>query len=139
MVRRLSQTLGTLGTLTTLIATTAAIGCCGVALLGPAAALGAAGAAFAMLPAGWSYEALYSSLGLALVALSLGALRYRRVYPLVLAVAGSLALLAALHEAWDVDVFRLLVWGGPVALAAGAASDLWLRMRRCPWPEDQEA
>lgn len=137
MVRRLSQTLGTLGTLTTLIATTAAIGCCGVALLGPAAALGAA--AFAMLPAGWSYEALYSSLGLALVALGLGALRHRRVYPLVLAVAGSLALLAALHEAWDVGVFRLLVWGGLVALAAGAASDLWLRTRGCLWPEDQEA
>lgn len=106
---------------------------------GPGAALGAAGAAFAMLPAGWAYQALDSSLGLALVALGLGALRYRRVYPLVLAVAGSLALLAALHEAWDVKVFRLLVWGGLVALAAGAASDLWLRARVCAWPEDQEA
>lgn len=139
MVRRLSPALGTLGTLTTLIAATAAIGCCGVSLLGPAAVLGAAGAALAVLPAGWAYEALYSSLGLSLVAMGLGALRYRRVYPLVLAVAGSLALLAALHEAWDVEVFRLLVWGGLVALAAGAASDLWLRTRGCARPADQKA
>jgi hypothetical protein len=109
-----------------LLATVANLGCCGVALIGPAAALGGLAGLLAPIAARWGYEALYASLAVALVALGVNAWRRRRAYPLAIAAAGSAALLLAFHEAWEVEAFAALVVGGSLALVGGAVADLLL-------------
>lgn len=121
MSRRL---LTALGAGSSMLATLSALGCCGLGILGPAGALVAAVPVAAMIPASWAYESLYVSLGLAGATLALNARRHRRWLPLTLGLAGGSALLIALHEAWDVEVFRLLVLVGSASLLAGVISDV---------------
>jgi hypothetical protein len=75
-------------------------------------------------PTSWAYEVLYASLGLTLIALAANARRHRRGSALVAGLVGAMTLLLALHEAWDVQLFRLLVWTGAVALVAAVAFDM---------------
>lgn len=121
MVSRLAGVAGALGSQ---VAAVANLGCCGVALVSPAAALGGLAGLLAPVAARWGYEALYASLAVTLVALGVNARRRGRAYPLVIAAAGSAALLLAFHEAWDVEAFAVLVVGGSLALVGGAVADL---------------
>ena len=120
-MRRLASVAAAVGSL---VATVANLGCCGVALMGPAAALGGLAGLLAPIAARWGYEALYASLAVTLVALGVNAWRRGRAYPLVIAAAGSAALLLAFHEAWDVETFAVLVVGGSLALVGGGVADL---------------
>lgn len=126
MVSRLASVVGAAGTL---VATLANLGCCGVALLSPSAALAGIASILAPLAMRWGYEVLYISLGVTVMALGISGCRLRTAYPVIAAVAGSVALLLAFHEVWNVDVFALLVLGGSAALAGGAITDLLLRRR----------
>lgn len=123
-MRRLAGVAAAVGSL---LATVANLGCCGVALMGPAAALGGLAGLLAPIAARWGYEALYASLAVTLVALGVNAWRRRRVCPLAIAAAGSAALLLAFHEAWEVETFAGLVVGGSLALVGGAVADLLLQ------------
>lgn len=132
MVSRLAaRGLGLLPLAGTCASTLTTLGCCGVAILGPAGALVSLGGATTIVPSAWAYEALYASLGLMLLVLALNIRRHRRVAPLVLAALGAGALLLALHEAWDVGLFRILVWGGVVGLAGAGVTDLQFSARAC--------
>lgn len=129
MVSRLAGSLGALGTAGTCASTLAALGCCGPAVLGPAAALLTTGVAW--LPNAAQYEVLYASLALMLVGLVVNARRHRRRHPLSLGAVGAVALVLAFHEAWDLEVFRVLIWGGSAALIIAAIADLWSKRRAC--------
>ncbi len=124
MVRGLTSVAAAAGSL---VATVANLGCCGVALMGPAAALGGLTGLLAPVAARWGYEALYASLAVTLGALGVSAWRRGRASPLAIAAAGSGALLLAFHEAWDVETFAVLVAGGSLALVGGAVADLLLQ------------
>lgn len=69
---------------------------------------------------------LFSTTGLALGSLLLSACRHRRPWPLLLGLAAAAGLLYPFHEALDVTVFRLLVYGGAATLLAAAAWDFLL-------------
>lgn len=118
---RLSGTLGILGTAGTCASTAAALGCCSPAVLGPASALLATGVAW--LPASVQYDAFYASLALMLAGFVVSARRHHRPSPLILGVAGAVALLLALHEAWDLGAFQALICGGSGVLVMGAIVD----------------
>jgi hypothetical protein len=124
MVSRLATVAGAAGTVFTTLAN---LGCCGVALLGPAATLAGLAGVLAPPAARWGYEALYLSVAVTLVALGISGWRLGNAYPLVSAVAGSVALLLAFHEAWSVETFALLVVGGSVALVGAAITDVLLQ------------
>jgi len=124
MVSRLASVAGAAGSLVTTVAN---LGCCGVALLGPAATLAGLAGILAPVAVRWGYEALYVSLAVTLIALGINAWRLHNAYPLVSAVSGSVALLLAFHEAWSVETFALLVVGGSVALVGAAITDFLLQ------------
>lgn len=108
----MSRLVSALGAAGSVAAALAALGCCGTALLAPAGAAATVGAALGALASGWAYEALYAALGLTLLGLAAGARRHGCRWPLVGALLGAGALLAALHAAWDVTVFAGLVTAG---------------------------
>lgn len=126
MVSRLASIAGAAATLVTTVAN---LGCCGVALLGPAATLAGLAGILGPLAARWGYEALYVSLGVTLIALGTNGWRLRNPYPVMSTLAGSAALLLAFHEAWSVEAFALLVVGGGAALAGGAVTGVLLGRR----------
>jgi len=78
----------------------------------------------AWLPPSIHYEVLYASVGVTLVGLATNTIRHRRIRSLILAVVGADSLLVALHEAWDIEVFRALVGSGTLALALAAITDV---------------
>lgn len=100
------------------MAAVANLGCCGLGILAPV------GGALTPLATSWGYEVMYASLGLTLLSLGVRGWRARRPWPFVLGASGALALLAAFHEAWPVDVFATLVWGGAGALVVAVALDV---------------
>lgn len=128
-MRRLLGIAGPLGTAGTLVSTVATLSCCGPAVLGPAS--GVLAAAVAWLPGAAQYPVLYASLALTLLAVGASAGRDRCAWPVVLAVPGVLAVVLALHEAWDVGTFRALIWGGSAALVTAGLSGGWSRVRGC--------
>lgn len=136
MVSGSSARFSALGLAGTCVSTTAALGCCASSVLGPAA--GVLTALVSWLPSSIDYEVLYASVGLTVVGLTVNAIRRRRVAALSLGVVGTVALLAALHDAWDMGAFRALVWSGALALALAAIADVratvrWTgRERRAP-------
>ncbi|MBI3636896.1 MAG: MerC family mercury resistance protein [Candidatus Rokubacteria bacterium] len=128
MVRGLLARSSLPGIAGTCISATAALGCCAAGVLGPAA--GVLTPLVAWLPSSIHYEVLYASVGVTLVGLVMNAIRHRRIRSLILGVVGAGVLLVALHEAWDVEVFRALVWSGTLALALAAITDVGAMMCR---------
>ncbi|MGQ0715612.1 MAG: MerC family mercury resistance protein [Gemmatimonadaceae bacterium] len=126
---RFAGIAGLLGTAGTFASTVSTLSCCGPAVLGPASAMLTAGVAW--LPNSTQYPLLYASLALTLVAFIASAGRHRRVLPLIVGVPGAIAVVLALHDAWDVETFRTLIWVGSTALTTAGISDVWSRMRAC--------
>jgi hypothetical protein len=94
----------------------------------------------AWLPNSVQYPALYASLALTLVAFITSAGRHRRALPLIVGVPGAVAVVLALHDAWDVETFRALIWGGSASLITAGTADAWSRMRACrPGPGTERA
>lgn len=121
-------TIQKLGVIGALGSTILSLGCC-AGLLGPVATVLLAGGAFDWVPLAWRLPLLYGSLTVALVSLTLGWRRHRRVAPLVLFLVGAAALLYPLHEALDVSAFQVLIWLGFGLLLAGATWETWLAFR----------
>jgi hypothetical protein len=65
----------------------------------------------------------------------MNAIRHRRISSLILGIVGAGALLVALHEAWDVRIFRTLMWTGALALALAAITDVRAMICRRASPE----
>jgi hypothetical protein len=129
-VTRLASLVGVAGTLA---GTAATLGCCGLGILGPTAALVAGSGSAALVPSTWEYPVVYVSLVLALAGLLMNGRRHRRPGPGILGALGALLLLLALHEAWDVAVFAALIGGGSAILGAAVAFDMaqaWHLCRR---------
>ncbi len=108
-----------------------AMGCC----LGPAVlttALTAAGLAGLLgLDMGVTVPILYAMVGLSFAGIAWASWRPHNWLPLALAVLGAVALLIPFHEALDVRLFYVLVFGGQVALLAAAALAAWAARRGC--------
>lgn len=126
MVSRLVKAMGAAGTLG---ATTLNLGCCGAAVLGPLGVAATAAVAVAPVAAAWGYEVMYASLALTLLGLAGGTRRHRHPWPLLLALAGTVAMLLASHESWDMRAFTWLVRAALVALMGAVAGDAWLGSR----------
>ncbi len=126
---RFAGIAGLLGTAGTFASTVATLSCCGPAVLGPTSA--ALTASVARLPSSLQYEFLYASLALTLAAFIANAGRHRRALPLIVGVPGAVVVVLALHDAWDVETFRTLIWSGGAALMTAGLADAWSRMRGC--------
>ena len=72
---------------------------------------------------------LYGLVGVSLVGVAWGCRRAHRWSPPALAVAGAVALLTPFHEALDMWLFYLLVFGGQVTLLTAAA----FPVMQLPW------
>ena len=120
-----------LGIAGTCISATAMLGCCAPGVLGPTAAVLIP--LVAWLPSSVHYESLYGSVGVTLVGLVVSAIRYRCIPSLVLGIAGAVALLLALHEAWDMRIFRTLMWSGALTLMLVGIADARATISRRPW------
>lgn len=107
-------------------------GCCSD-LLGPVAAVVAAGGLLDWVPAAWGVPLLYGSLAVTLGGLALGWRRHGSRAPVLLFTTGSVALLYPLHEALDVRLLQALTWLGLGLLLAAAAVDAWLPGCRSTW------
>lgn len=133
MVTRLG---GVLGAAAAIVSVLANLGCCGLGVASGATAVAMLGGLMGSLET-MGYGPLYASLGLTLTSLRIRAWRRGRALPLRFGLLGGLALVLAFHEAWDVAVFRTLVWGGVAALGAAVASDAGFASRSC-WPRPTE-
>lgn len=115
----------------TCVSATAALGCCAPSVLGPTA--GVLTSLVAWLPSSIHYEVLYASVGVTLVGLVMNAIRHRRILSLILGIVGAGALLVALHEAWDIGIFRTLTRGGALMLVLVAITDVRATIPRRAW------
>lgn len=122
-----------LGVLGTVVATSLNLGCCAGAAFGPLAGVLVTGGLLDRIPTEWQLSLLYGTLAIALAGFGLGWRRHRQLYPLLLFLPGSAALLYPFHEALDVSVLKVFIWLGFGLLLGAAVWDAWLafRTRRC--------
>lgn len=130
--------LGKTGAAGTVVATLVNAGCCGAAFAPLVAGLSATGL-LALIPLEWGMPLLYGALALTVVGAALGLRRHHRLYPLLVTLAGVVAILVPFHEALDVEVFAALLWTGLALLLLGAGFETWLLRRQdhCRSPQDQ--
>ncbi len=128
-------TMNKLGVLGTMVAAVLNLGCC-AEVFGPIAAVLFAGGLLDRVPAAWQMPLLYGSSAAALLGFGLGWRRHRQLAPLLLFLAGAVALLYPFHEALDVFILKIFMWLGFSLLLMATGWDTWLsfRARSCRFP-----